>query len=531
VVVDVTEGRPSKSNKIELIKEPLVVSGAMYRRGLMRMSMARLDNFINASSKSVRRQLGRSADTSLNRDLADVICGVTLVIADALAITLAGVAALFVIRLIQACGIEQGSARMSGDQLGAAAPELTMVTSLVLIYMILHGHFTRRLPFWTELGEIVEISLFALLTTSFLEFALRSDNSRQLLVGTWILFPGMSVLIRRATKHLLTLVGIWQLKVLVIGDRSDTHSFDLLSSERLLGYQLVGFVDENQIGSERKRGYFSELLRTYGASNLVLAIDVGSEAGIRIARDVVRERVPFCFVSQLRGMPVFGSEQVAFISHDAVLVSYRNKLAQPLPWAIKTLFDIVVSVLLLMLFVVPMTAIALLIKLDGGPALFPHQRVGADGRPFSCLKFRTMFTDAESILQKVLATDPQAHEQWTQTHKLAQDPRVTPIGRFLRATSLDELPQLFNVLRFEMSLVGPRPIVQQEVARYRDDIAYYYGTKPGLTGLWQVSGRSDTTYNQRVMLDSWYVRNWSVWHDIAIILKTIPVVFGRNGAR
>src|SRR6202012_5719788 len=136
------------------------------------------------------------------------------------------------------------------------------------------------------------------------------------------------------------------------------------------------------------------------------------------------------------------------------------------------------------------------------PVLFAHRRLGLDGRHFNCLKFRTMATNAEQVLEQVLAADPERAAEWRATQKLRNDPRITWIGRLLRSTSLDELPQLLNVLRLEMSLVGPRPIVRSEVPRYAADITYYYETRPGLTGLWQVSGRSDTSYERRVQLDT-----------------------------
>jgi undecaprenyl-phosphate galactose phosphotransferase len=149
---------------------------------------------------------------------------------------------------------------------------------------------------------------------------------------------------------------------------------------------------------------------------------------------------------------------------------------------------------------------------------------------FDCIKFRTMTVEADQVLRAMLSNDPRAAAEWAATRKLRHDPRVTRIGVFLRRSSLDELPQLFNVLRGEMSLVGPRPIVQAEVVRYGRDIEQYYAAKPGMTGLWQVSGRSQTSYMHRVKLDVWYVRNWTLWHDIAILLKTIPAVFVQRGA-
>jgi undecaprenyl-phosphate galactose phosphotransferase len=163
--------------------------------------------------------------------------------------------------------------------------------------------------------------------------------------------------------------------------------------------------------------------------------------------------------------------------------------------------------------------------------LFAHRRIGAGGRHFYCLKFRTMVVNADQVLQQILATDPERAAEWRATHKLRDDPRVTRLGKLLRQMSLDEVPQLLNVIRLEMSLVGPRPIVDSEIAHYGEDIAHYYALRPGLTGLWQVSGRSDTSYARRVRLDVWYVNNWTIWHDLAVLLKTIPAVLRREGAR
>ena len=208
----------------------------------------------------------------------------------------------------------------------------------------------------------------------------------------------------------------------------------------------------------------------------------------------------------------------------------RRDVAWRLSRAAKAGLD-VAAALLLVLFLMPvLLAIAAAVRLDGGPALFAHRRLGKGGHHFPCLKFRSMRTDSAAILQHVLATDPAAAVEWAATQKLRNDPRVTPIGAFLRRTSLDELPQLFNVLRLEMSLVGPRPIVEEEVRHYGDDIAFYYEARPGLTGLWQVSGRSGTTYGERVQLDTAYVREWTFWKDVVILARTVPAVLKRTGA-
>ena len=196
----------------------------------------------------------------------------------------------------------------------------------------------------------------------------------------------------------------------------------------------------------------------------------------------------------------------------------------------KIAFDWLASAASLIVIAPVLCVIAALVKLDGGPVLFGHPRIGRDGQVFRCLKFRSMVTDSEAALSCLLRDDPLAAAEWAETFKLRRDPRITRIGRFLRASSLDELPQLFNILRLEMSLVGPRPIVAAEVPRYGADIGAYHSIRPGLTGLWQISGRSLTTYDERVRLDIWYAGHWSFWSDIVIILKTVPAVLRSRGA-
>lgn len=175
--------------------------------------------------------------------------------------------------------------------------------------------------------------------------------------------------------------------------------------------------------------------------------------------------------------------------------------------------------------------VALMVRADGGPAFFSHQRVGRGGKLFGCLKFRSMVIDSQARLEALLASDPAARTEWEATRKLKNDPRITSIGRFLRSTSLDELPQLINVLLGEMSLVGPRPVQEAEIDRYYGaSAAHYMAVRPGITGLWQVSGRSETSYESRVALDVAYVSRPSLLADISILLRTPVAVLSRRGA-
>ncbi|WP_038775471.1 sugar transferase, partial [Burkholderia pseudomallei] len=197
---------------------------------------------------------------------------------------------------------------------------------------------------------------------------------------------------------------------------------------------------------------------------------------------------------------------------------------------VKRAFDVAAASCLIVVLSPALAVIAFLVKRDGGPAVFGHVRIGRDGRPFKCLKFRSMVMNADAVLKALLERDPHARAEWEREFKLKNDVRITPIGRFLRRSSLDELPQLMNVVRGEMSLVGPRPVVEAELARYGDDVRYYLAAKPGMTGLWQVSGRNDTSYATRVSLDVSYVKEWSLRRDLVILLKTVNVVLRGSGA-
>ena len=198
--------------------------------------------------------------------------------------------------------------------------------------------------------------------------------------------------------------------------------------------------------------------------------------------------------------------------------------------AIKRTVDILGALLLGVVFSPLILVIALMMSLEDGPILFRHRRIGRGGQPFACLKFRTMVPNAEQILRQLLEKDPEAMAEWVRDHKLRSDPRITRIGRFLRRTSLDELPQLWNVLRGEMALVGPRPIVKEEMLRYGRHLPTYLAAKPGITGLWQVTGRNDTDYRRRVVMDTYYVRKRSLLMDLRILLKTVKVVIWGHGA-
>jgi undecaprenyl-phosphate galactose phosphotransferase len=408
-------------------------------------------------------------------------------------------------------------------------------TLLVLISLLSffggRGHYTSRVPSWTQLGDVTIATIVALACDIFLTVAI--FNRPVMLEGLlrWILFCPSLLLLRAAARRVLQASGLWALRTLVVAAPSAMAAAEAaLTSDPALGYLLVGSMTPRHAASLSDDALLV-LLAKHGADFVVITAGTDEAPAEHAAFDSLRRLgLPIAIVPGLRGLPVTGFRQHYFLGHDIVMLVSPSNLSRPFSRVVKTGFDQLGAITLLLLFAPLLLVLAILIRADGGPAFYRHRRIGAGGRMFDCLKFRSMAVDAERMLHRLLTADPAAATEWSATHKLKNDPRITQIGRFLRASSLDELPQLFNVVRGEMSLVGPRPIVRAEVKRYGSDIEHYYAAKPGLTGLWQVSGRSDMSYARRVQLDVWYVRNWSLWHDVAILFKTVPAVFLQRGA-
>jgi Undecaprenyl-phosphate galactose phosphotransferase WbaP len=208
-----------------------------------------------------------------------------------------------------------------------------------------------------------------------------------------------------------------------------------------------------------------------------------------------------------------------------------QKLVDKKRQAFKRIFDLCLITLALPVLVPVFIILALAIKLDSrGPIFFRHKRVRTRDSFFQVLKFRTMIPDADQVLADYLTKNPELRREWEAKHKLKHDPRITRVGKFLRRTSLDELPQIWNVITGDLSLIGPRPIVEEEIKRYQKAFRLYEKVRPGITGLWQISGRNNTSYDERVDLDTYYVRNWSLWFDIYILAMTPAAVIKGNGA-
>ncbi len=248
---------------------------------------------------------------------------------------------------------------------------------------------------------------------------------------------------------------------------------------------------------------------------------------------------PYGIVLPFRGLARSGLGLQKVIGADMVMAEMQATAPSLIMRTLKRLFDLIAASLVTLALSPVLAGLMVLLSFERGPVFFSQSRVGRGGKRFRCLKFRTMRPDAEERLKDMLASDPAVRAEWDKFQKLEHDPRVTPIGDFLRKTSLDELPQLFNVIWGDMSLVGPRPIVAPEVPGYpgdrayaeHADFSYYTSCVPGITGLWQVLGRASTSHDERVRLDRWYARNWNFWLDVVILFKTFREVLSRTGSR
>ena len=305
-------------------------------------------------------------------------------------------------------------------------------------------------------------------------------------------------------------------------------------------YKIVGLIDDHPISETLPKNFpilggFDDarrIIRTAKVKTVVIAAPgLGKEKLQSLINKIQPHVKNISFVPDLIGTPMSSVEPAILFSEKILMLNLRNNLSRPYNRALKRIFDLTLTIFGGLMISPFLLIIALAVAIDNrGRVIFAHKRVGAAGKKFPCYKFQTMVPDAEERLKKYLAENPAAKKEWEESFKLTNDPRVTKLGNILRRTSLDELPQLWNVIRGEMSLVGPRPIVQAEVPRYGKNIREYYMVLPGITGMWQVSGRSDTTYPERVAMDTWYVRNWSVWIDLMYLFKTVKAVFTGRGA-
>lgn len=348
------------------------------------------------------------------------------------------------------------------------------------------------------------------------------DYSRAAIVISGVLLMGLAQPVRNVFRQVLQRLGIGQIPVFLIGETPAARRLTaVLEHDAYAGFRIVrSFPDDDR-----------DLLSEARGLDVKILLACQDERLFRCRLESYTTWFAFIeYLPTAETFPIAGAQPVSFDGIGGLeMVNQRRMRAMRFE---KSVLDRVLSVLAFAAALPLFLVIPVLVKLTSrGPVFYRQQRLGKGGRPIRVWKFRSMFADADARLEALLAADPARRAEWEANFKLKDDPRITPLGRFLRKTSFDELPQIFNVFSGEMALIGPRPIVEREVEYYGNAYGIFSSVKPGITGLWQALGRSDTDYSRRVALDTYYVLNWSPWLDLWILFRTVGAVLLMKGAR
>ncbi len=429
--------------------------------------------------------------------------------------------------------------------LGQPVIDLVMIIALIFVgarYLV--GDYSRRQLFW----DGARATTTALLISGIVYCAALSLlEPGGLMAGilVWLSLIFMLPTARQVMRLLLGRMGVWHLPTAIIGTSPMAQEvIPVLGQQLALGLKVRWVVPESP--EKHLSNAFANLipvsvppdqlvpaLMAAGCRQVILVPDDRTNSNQNDLIDqLVGADIAVAIVPSLRRLPLYGLSTNYFFGKDLLLLQVRNNLARLPQRIFKRSLDIVGAFVLTVLMVPVFLVFAFLIwKEDHGPVFFRQSRVGRGGRDFTCWKFRTMVVDAEDQMARWETEDPVLLARYCESNfKLQADPRVTRIGVWMRRNSLDELPQLFNVLLGDMSLVGPRPLLHRELPNYGAVISLYERVRPGITGLWQISGRSHTTFAERISYDEWYIKNWTVWYDLVILLQTVWVLLKGQGA-
>jgi Undecaprenyl-phosphate galactose phosphotransferase WbaP len=407
-------------------------------------------------------------------------------------------------------------------------------------YFAAKGHYSLKASWWLQVEHILFASLSAFIVSALVIYAEQIPVQIAQNELLWLFMPPCLILLRWVARGILVKKGRWAIPTSLVGKyETIIKLIPALKAETYLVYdvQHALFLDAEETQIEDFKNLYPAVRIHSELGSLLLhggyvLFCPGSRTSVHdeILAQLEMSNARFAYIPPAEGYFLYNVKPQRFFGFGMIALESKRPLLSGLTLILKDIMDRIGAAIALVLLSPVFIAISWLIKKDGGPALYGHRRIGQDGQLFTCLKFRSMVLNSKEILQDLLANNPDLRKEYEETYKLKNDPRVTKIGKLLRKTSLDELPQLLNVLCGHMSLTGPRPIVEDEKKYYAEKIHDYLSMKPGITGLWQVSGRSDTGYSQRVYLDSWYVRNWSLWNDVIILFKTVLTVLKRKGA-
>lgn len=408
------------------------------------------------------------------------------------------------------------------------------IPAVFIFFLFYTNAHKRMIPYFEVIKNTFCATFYATAAAIFILYLIHSVNdlSRFFVITLLIISFILVCIIHQVLIIIFNKLDILKEPVLFIGANEQTKTIiNFFKHNNCFGVRVLGVMSE-----KFAYDYTNDIKKTVEViQKTKVKTVIISSANIKKMSNVVTDIQPFVknivFTPNLANIPIANMEINKLPIENVVLLNVKNNLALKRNKIIKYLFDMILTIVGTICISPLLVIIAIWIYKDSpGPVIFKHMRVGKDGKEFPCYKFRSMCVDAKEKLEELLQNDPEARAEWERDFKLKHDPRITKSGAFLRKTSLDELPQIFNVLKGEMSLVGPRPIIKEEIERYGNHIDDYLMVKPGIAGIWQCSGRNDVSYQERVQMDSWYVRNWSVWLDIMILWQTLKAVFAKKGA-
>lgn len=408
---------------------------------------------------------------------------------------------------------------------------------MVPIYLFLYAYYrllSKRMVMSMEFMYIEKANFIALIIITLIIFASKSsDNYSRSIVLTFFILNLLSPIFVYLLKRFFMKLDRFREDIMVICDRAGEEDVDSwFVKDNSFGFNVSSKIIVDGISDKELQDKIRSLVDSHNHYAVVVSLaDQDTDKAFE-AVDYVLHHVSRVYVlPKTSKLPLINSEFFNSINHKGMALYVKNKLLHEGERNIKAVFDKVLSIVLFLFFLpVLLILYAVVYVSTGGHPVYKQRRIGKDGKSFRIYKFRTMRTDADAILEEMLESDPVKKAEWEKEFKLKDDPRIMKIGQFLRRTSLDELPQLYNVFQGKMSLVGPRPIIEDEIEKYDEYFDYFTAVKPGITGLWQVSGRNDISYEERVRLDVWYVRNWSMELDIMILVKTAAIVLARKGS-
>lgn len=409
---------------------------------------------------------------------------------------------------------------------------------MVLIYLLFYAYYrllTKRMVMSMEFMYIEKANFLSLITITLIIFALRTFEhySRTVLLLFFMFNVTLLPIGVYLLKRYFMQFAPFREDIMIICDKAgeeDVNSWFVYDNS--FGFDIASKVMVDEMRDEEVEARIRYLVDTHRHYAVVVSLAAQqTEQTFQTVSYVLHHVSRVYILPKISRLPLINSEFFSSINHKGMALYVKNKLQHPGERAIKAVFDRVFSVTLFILFLPLLLILYVVVYISSkGDPIYKQRRVGEGGRRFNIYKFRTMRVDADEMLEEILENDPAKKAEWEKEYKLKDDPRITSIGKFLRRTSLDELPQLFNVFQGKMSLVGPRPIIDAEIPKYGEYFDYFTAVKPGITGLWQVSGRNDIPYDERVRLDVWYVRNWSMELDIMILVKTAAIIMMRKGS-